>query len=530
MKHILIIALALFSFSNCFAVGKVNKLKKQKTTQVNTDSLALLELRKKAEGGDSNAQNTLGVWYYTGKIVKKDYAKALKWWSVAAKASHAEAIANMGICYQLGHGTKRDSLMAVKLYKQSIKKGNKAFVEEREKSLKEKVNLFDACFLAEIFEEGTVVSRDINKAASYYIMAGNAGSMRSFVSAAEIYEKSKNFPQAFKLYSKAAQSEKIAAYKCGEYLYKGLGTAVNKAEAAKYLKVAAQQAIPNAQILLGDLYFKGDGVEKDANKALMLYKSAALKNNPAAMWNVGLIYIDGAEGVKVNLQRGLSWMAKASEKGMKSNFQKKLNEVKGGENNGWKDTDFYGYVKGMALLYGYNKNCDEAIKCFEKMEKQKNALGTTMKAMCYADKNWKKANDKKAVKLLTKAAEENESVACYQLALRYEKGDGVTADKKKALDLIQKAAGNGYAPAICRLGKYYYEGKVVDKNLTTAIEHFLSAMMEGYLSEDAAKVLSECYNQGLGGLKKDSKMAKAVLEKAVKTDPVLTLVRDLNIE
>ena len=94
-----------------------NKVKKQKITQVNTDSLALLELRKKAEGGDSNAQNTLGVWYYTWKIVKQDYAKALKWWSVAAKDSHAEAIANMGICYQLGHGTKRDSLMSVKLYK-----------------------------------------------------------------------------------------------------------------------------------------------------------------------------------------------------------------------------------------------------------------------------------------------------------------------------------------------------------------------------------------------------------------------------
>ena len=117
------------------------------------------------------------------------------------------------------------------------------------------MNLLDACFLAEIFEEGTVASRDINKAASYYIMAGNAGSMCSFVSAAEIYEKSKNFPKAFKLYSKAAQSEKIAAYKCGEYLYKGLGMAVNKAEAAKYLKVAAQQASPSAQILLGDLYF-----------------------------------------------------------------------------------------------------------------------------------------------------------------------------------------------------------------------------------------------------------------------------------
>lgn len=529
MKHF-IIALAFLAFIPSLATGQSSKERKQKTTQVAKDTLNIDNLRKKAEAGDSNAQNTLGVCYYTGNKVAKDYETALKWWSVAAKASHAEAIANMALCYQLGHGTKRDSVMAVKLYKQSIKRGNKALVTGRENRLKENVNLFDACFLADIFEEGTVVPQDLNKAVKYHIMAGNAGSKASFVKAANIYEKDKNYPQAFKLYAQAASSEVEASYKCGEYLYKGIGTAVNKAEAAKYLKVAAKHQIPNAQIMLGDLYFKGEGVEKSVEKALKLYKLAALKDNPVAMWNVGLIYIDGADDVKEDLLRGLYWMAKASEKGMKQNFNKKLNEVNGGENDGWKDTDFYEYVKGMVNLYGNDKKVEEAFGIFGKLEKKGLTLGTTMKALCFTDKDWKKADEKKAVNLLTKASNGNDPSACYELALRYEKGIGVKADKDKALRLIQKAADKGYAMAICHLGMLYNEGKMVDKNITKAIENFLKAMQEGYLSPQAANILSQCYSQGLGGLRKDPEMAKAVLTKAVKTDPVMILVKDLNIE
>lgn len=529
MKHI-IIALALLAFVPSFATGQSKKAKKQNTSQVANDSTYIDNLKKKAEAGDSNAQNTLGVCYYTGDKVAKDYETALKWWSVAAKASHAEAIANMGLCYQLGHGTKLDSLMAVKLYKQSVKRGNKSFITERENRLKDNVNLFDACFLADVFEEGIVVTKDLNKAVKYYVMAGNAGLKTSFMKAADIYEKDKNYPQAFKLYAKAAGAEVEAAYKCGEYLYKGIGVAVNKAEAAKYLKVAAKNQIPNAQIMLGDLYFKGEGVEKSVEKALGLYKSAALNDNPVAMWNVGLVYIEGVEDVKKDLQRGLYWMAKASEKGMKQNFNKKLNEEKGGKNDGWKGTDFYEYVKGMALLYGNDKNIDEAFDIFSKLEKKGLAIGTTLKALCYTDKDWKKANEKKTVKLLVKASGENEPSACYELALRYEKGNEVAADKDKALALIQKATDKDYAQAICHLGILYNEGKMVEKNITWAIEYFLRAMKEGYLSTQAANILSQCYSQGLGGLKKDQKMAQTVLAKAVKSDPVLSLVKDLKIE
>ena len=104
------------------------------------------------------------------------------------------------------------------------------------------------------------------------------------------------------------------------------------------------------------------------------------------------------------------------------------------------------------------------------------------------------------------------------------------ADKKKAVELIQKAAEKGHAKAICHLGKYYNEGWGVEKNITKAIAQYQSAMLEGYLSPEAAKVLSECYKQGIGGLKKNQKMAEAVLKKAVKVDPVKILVKDLKLE
>ncbi len=529
MKQMFIWVLALLTLTTSSAYAQNKKAKKQKTTQT-ADTLSVDYLKKRAEAGDANAQNSLGVCYYWGKQVEQNYETALKWWSVAAKANHVEAIANMGLCYQLGHGTKRDSVMAVKLYKSSIQRGNKKLVPEREKRVSEKFNMFDACFLADIYQEGKVVDRDLNKAVKYYLLAGNAGSVPSLMAAADIYEKDRNFPQAYKLFHMAASKEVKAAYKCGEYLYKGLGTKVDKAEAAKYLIQASNAGWPNAQIMLGDLYFKGEGLEQDVEKALSLYKSAALKNSPVAIWNVGLIYTNGAEKLNSNYQKGFYWLSLAAAKGMKKNLQVKLTALSGSEESGWKDTDFFTYVQGMQLLYGSDKRTDEALKCFEKLEKNGLAIGTTMKAECYAEKDWKKANEKKAVKFLEKAVEADEAQACFLMAQRYEDGQGVPADKAKALSLTEKAAKLGYAQAICRLGDYYREGKMVEKNLTKCIEYYIQSLKEGYLTPEAAKTLSNCYLQGLGGLKKDEKMAQAILTRAQKSDPVLGVLKDLNLE
>lgn len=528
MQKLLIAFAMLLTFSSSACAQKNKKV--NKPTAVNADSVYVQQLTDKAKKGDSEAQNELGGLYYLGNKVKRDYTSALKWWSLAAKNNNVVAIANMGLCYQTGHGIKKDSLMAVKLYKQSVKRGNKDFVTEREKAVNKKFNMFDATFLADIYERGDVVTKDMKKALKYYTAASDAGHLESTLKAAKIHEDAKSYPEAFKLYRKASSKSMQASFKTGEFLYKGLGTKVDKAQAFSFLKPAALKGSTAAQIYIGDIYFSGDGMDKDVAEALKWYKMAASNNNPAAMWNVGVIYVNGSDNVKSDMDKGLYWLALASQAGLKKNFQKKLLAPKNSESNGWAGSDFFTYVKGMALLFGNGKNVAEAKNCFVALDKKRISIGTTRLAECYSDVSWKKASAKKAMKYIETSVLQDEPVACLLMAEKYLKGDGVTADKNKALGLVEKAASKGYAQALCRLGDFYAEGKVVNRNLTKAIKYYIEAMNEGYLSPEAAKRLSDCYKQGLGGLTIDKIMAEKVLKKAIDQNPVINLLDGLTFE
>jgi TPR repeat protein len=56
---------------------------------------------------------------------------------------------------------------------------------------------------------------------------------------------------------------------------------------------AADAGNAEAQLALGYLYMKGDGVAADATKALALFTSAAEGGSRDAQYNVGLAYMRG---------------------------------------------------------------------------------------------------------------------------------------------------------------------------------------------------------------------------------------------
>ena len=74
------------------------------------DSKELTELRAKAESGDADAQNNLGVCYYNATGVTKDYVEAVKWCRKAAEQNHAVAQVNLGVCYANGNGVVKDDV------------------------------------------------------------------------------------------------------------------------------------------------------------------------------------------------------------------------------------------------------------------------------------------------------------------------------------------------------------------------------------------------------------------------------------
>jgi TPR repeat protein len=60
------------------------------------------DLLKRANAGDPEAQNNLGVMYYNGEGVPQDYKRAAEWYLKAANQGEAEAQNNLGALYAGG--------------------------------------------------------------------------------------------------------------------------------------------------------------------------------------------------------------------------------------------------------------------------------------------------------------------------------------------------------------------------------------------------------------------------------------------
>lgn len=74
----------------------------------------------KAEQGNAEAQNNLGIAYYNGENVEKSYEKAVSWFSKAAEQGNAEAQFSLG---HNGEGVKKSREKAVYWYTLSAEQG-----------------------------------------------------------------------------------------------------------------------------------------------------------------------------------------------------------------------------------------------------------------------------------------------------------------------------------------------------------------------------------------------------------------------
>jgi uncharacterized protein len=69
---------------------------------------AMRIFRLLADRGNADAQNNLGVMYYTGQGVPQDKAAAMSWFRKAADQGHAVAQNKLGIAYGSGDDVPQD--------------------------------------------------------------------------------------------------------------------------------------------------------------------------------------------------------------------------------------------------------------------------------------------------------------------------------------------------------------------------------------------------------------------------------------
>jgi TPR repeat protein len=96
----------------------------------------------------------------------------------------------------------------------------------------------------------------------------------------------------------------IAAFEKGDF-----------AAALRLWTPLAEQGDANAQLLLGSIYQKGDGVAQDYNTAVKWYTLSAEQGNISAQVNLGVMY-DQGQGVAQDYKTAVKWFTLAAEQGI----------------------------------------------------------------------------------------------------------------------------------------------------------------------------------------------------------------------
>ena len=83
------------------------------------------EFKALGERGDAVAQFKVGLIYYGGQGVPRDYIEAHNWFKKAARQGHPLAQYNAGYMYEKGEGTPQDYVEAANYYRQAAERGNR---------------------------------------------------------------------------------------------------------------------------------------------------------------------------------------------------------------------------------------------------------------------------------------------------------------------------------------------------------------------------------------------------------------------
>jgi uncharacterized protein len=189
---------------------------------------ALRIVRPLAEGGDAIAQRDVGLLYYNGQGVARDYEQAAFWYRKAADQGEDVAENALGVLYINGQGVPKDYALAFAWLSKATAQGMiQAYVN-----------------LGSLYENGNGVPQDYAQAASWYRKAAAAGVPKGESLLGQLYNNGEGLPEDY-------------------------------GQAAAWYAKAADQGDAAAQFNLGAMYGSGRGVPRDIVKAYMWLSLAA---------------------------------------------------------------------------------------------------------------------------------------------------------------------------------------------------------------------------------------------------------------
>ena len=209
----------------------------------------------------------------------------------------------------------------------------------------------------------------------------------------------------------------------------------------------AEQGDADAQFNLGVRYTNGLGVPQDEAEAVRWYQLAAEQGHVDAQWILGVIYANG-EGVPQDEAEAVRWYRLAAEQG---NATAQIN-------------------LGFHYAFGLGVPQDEAegVRWYRLSADQGNANAQFNLGVRYANGLGVPQDEAEAGRWYRLAADQGDASAQFNLGAMYANGAGVLKDAAEAVRWYRLAAEQGNATAQYNLGVMYGKGAGVLKDSVLA--------------------------------------------------------------
>ncbi len=250
-------------------------------------------------------------------------------------------------------------------------------------------------------------------------------------------------------------------YRIGKHYARGWGAEYDPEVAADWF---AASETGYAAYSLGNLYFAGEGVEQNYEKAFRLYersiqisKKHGQDSNPfatlkcAQMYELGLGTEQNSEKSKQFYEEAFEQFRRAEEKGPDALFEYQLGNM---------------YYHGK----GCEKDEEKAIEYLKEAVKQKNVSATLLLSSIYNEQKMTEPMPELIAELEKLAEAGNNEMAQYTLGNIYT-NDWEFYDLQKGVDKYKKAAEQGNQYAQYKLGKLYIDPQLEIYDLQKGIAY-----------------------------------------------------------
>ncbi|MCD8303844.1 MAG: sel1 repeat family protein [Prevotellaceae bacterium] len=401
------------------------------TLFTDSDTVAVHLLGEAARRGNAKARLALGVCYFTGRAVEKDYKQAAEYMADAANEGNRLCQMLVAICRGDGLGDGRDYAEVLEWLKTH-----------------EGSNPLCQYLLGLYYENCTSLDNRYREALRWY---------RKLAGTFQLSVCGKDYPADFR---RGAENGEAKAQYCLGLSYEiGDGVGRDFEEAAKWYRKAAEQGLPDAQLQLGDCYFLGLGVRQNLKEAARWY---------------GQVEGQSVTGDLVSLCQDSDIVESQFEYTMEHS---RIERVRVDAMNDYPSAQ---YDLGYLAEYGYVD--DDMARMYTEAAERGDAEARYKLGCLYRDGKGVKKDLRLASKWLRKAQEHGFNVKRMGLESCLAEGDSVPHDRAEAFRWYRKAAEQGNADAQFNLAYCYDNGYGAPKLPLAAAGWYRKAAEQGHPS------------------------------------------------